>query len=136
MTKIIPNIEIFTKVGATQNNRVLYKIEQDGTTAHMTIPKEQEDTFDKINNQIADELKNMDNSKKGQPVILLGGILGCGAGYFLTRNKRAISTALATLGLGVAGMLGSGFAYMYPTINRIKKHTQQLESFDIKPYNE
>ena len=139
MTQILPNIEIFHKVGRTADNRVIYQVEQDGKTKKFTIPAEKEDSFDKIQLAMEDEVKNSctkTNSKKAQGLAIGSAVLGGFLGYFFTKNKGAIATCCAT---GLTAM-GSAILvltmFFKPTMSKFKDLTQNLKECDLKEYTE
>ena len=120
MTKVVPNVEIFQKVGRTNDNRVIYQVEQDGKCAKFTLPAEQEDSFDKINDKIINTLKNdlsALNAKKAQVIGVVSTILGGSLGYYLTRNKKPLTVALTTGLAGVATGLTSLLLFFTSTMN-------------------
>ena len=139
MSKIATNIDFFQKVGKTNDNRIIYQMEQDGKIAKFTLPAEQEDSFDKANNEISNSL-NKDftklNSKKGQFIGVVSTILGAGLGYILSRNKKplvvAITTGLTGLTAGTVALL----AFFTPTIKHLKAGMSTVNNFDLKEYKD
>ena len=139
MTKVIPKVELFQKKGYTNDNKVIYQVEQDGKCAKFTLPVEQEDSFDKVKDKMANTLlndMNALNSKKGQAIGIVSTILGGGLGYYFARNKKPLTVAL------VAGLTGitTGFASLLliftSTIKDVKNSIQCLKYFDLKEYKD
>ena len=139
MPKITPNIEIFQKIGRTNDNRVIYQVEQDGKCAKFTLPAEQEDSFDKTNDKIANTIKNdinSLNSKKAQGIGIVSTILGGCLGYYLTRNKKALTTALVSGLTGITAGLTSILLFFTSTIKNVKNSVKSIKDFDLKEYKD
>ncbi len=137
MTKIMPHVVVFHKIGKITDNRVLYQIEQEGQTSEFTIPAEKNDSFESTKNELEESLKKSCselNSKKAHRITFFSIFLGSVLGYYLAKNKKTLTKILSIVTTAISScILGLGL-FFKPTLIKFKDLTEKLEEYDIKEY--
>lgn len=143
MSSIVPNVNFFQKIGETSDGRVIYQIKDDDKYKKITIPKENQDCFEKLNRdiQISAEASlskqiSKENIKEIRGATLFSGIIGGGLGFFLARNKKTLIKTFSTLGGVLVGVGGAVLYYTNNLLKEIKEPLEEMKKLGIREYKE
>lgn len=137
MTKIVPYIEAFQKIGMISEDRVLYQVEQDGQMRKFSIPTEKEALFDEVIFEMKEDLKQKcvkSDTKKAQNITFISAVIGGGLGCFFAKDKKMMTKFCSTVFTALAGVLLGLGLFFKPTIGKIKNLTALLKCFEGKEY--
>lgn len=143
MSLVVPKVNFFQQIGETPDGRVIYQIKDDNKYKKITVLKENQDRFEKLNQdmQIATEgamskQANKENIKKIRGATLFTGIVGAGLGCFLARNKKTLTKVFSTLSGAFVGVCGAVLYYANDLLKDLKSPAKEMKKLGIREYKE
>ena len=135
MSLVVPKVNFFQQIGETSDGRVIYQIKDEDKYKKITVPKENQDRFEKLNQdmQIATEgamsrQANKENIKKIRRATLFTGVVGAGLGCFLARNKKTLTKVFSTISGSFIGVVGAVLYYANDLLKDIKDPAKEILS--------